>query len=393
MVKINSSNGGAGKFGGRNNPAGTSRAVSYLPTIVMLILGCILATVTSHLFIFRDKTNDNTSFGAFEETGPLAFSNVSSVDRTSTTTDIEAADSVDEYYDSIFKNPLKVYEDKLKTLPNAPAIITNTPTKGGKPPPGAFDPQPNGMVKRPVSKFAGGPGGRPGVQGVPHSGPFLSAETMYPVGPNFKEEIESIPNQPLNITFLKNAAEKPKGSTKVTVNGEIIPPSVFEIPHLKTGTADPKDLSESSQESIFDCDAPHGKCIYFYPSHFFSNETVKQVEEKDGKDAVIGPEGQYTKGRSFYYLLETMEALLKARKLWLNMPYIGKCASSSCFLEMVASYSYTGFYHSLSCKRQTQQACGPCPLDPSASIQSPTNLSLVKMSLLFIFIRQGVPLL
>lgn len=92
-----------------------------------------------------------------------------------------------------------------------------------------------------------------------------------------------------------------------------------------TKEAEEDDASVAPRDSgnVFDCDDKvNGKCVYFYPSHFFMNDTIAvKIGEEDGLN--FRKRDQYAKGSEYYYLLEQMEDLLKERKLYLNMPYIG----------------------------------------------------------------------
>jgi len=55
--------------------------------------------------------------------------------------------------------------------------------------------------------------------------------------------------------------------------------------------------------SVFNCGGPNGRCVYFYPTHFFNPEVGE--------------------GKTFRYILEHIDELRKRNELWRNMPRIG----------------------------------------------------------------------
>ena len=308
MVQINSSS----KLNGRNGNGG-GLISSYLPTIFMVFLGSCLAVLTSHFLIFPESSHEiskhdddyikTKSFASTKaKRDATANASVHKASSGETTTEDRS------YYDSIFKNPLKVFEDELKNMPNAPTL--KAVNKEPSPPlgSGGFSttrPQASGGLISSTSRFTN-PLAKPGG-GIrwPHTGPLANVETMYPLGPDFEKELEQIPATPLNISFLENVSAG----------------------HKIHERHDSVEASEHESKSVFDCDSPYGRCVYWYPSHFFSNSTVNDVKAQDGEVAVFAPENQYGKGGRFYHILETMESLLRDHKLWINMPYIGKSFS------------------------------------------------------------------
>ena len=55
--------------------------------------------------------------------------------------------------------------------------------------------------------------------------------------------------------------------------------------------------------SVFNCGGSNGRCVYFYPTHFFNPEVGE--------------------GKKYRYILERLDELRKRKELWRNMPRIG----------------------------------------------------------------------